>query len=64
MRLWVHEMNRVFRDRLLDKKDTGDFDSLLRKSVTFKLKLREEELFKDEFNLFGDFMDRDSDTKI
>lgn len=32
-RLWVHEMNRVFRDRLIEKIDTDDFDNLLVKSL-------------------------------
>jgi len=43
-RLWLHEMNRVFRDRLLDKKDTADFDNLLKKSVVDKLNVPEVEV--------------------
>jgi len=57
-------MNRVFRDRLLDKKDLDDFDLLLRKCVRLQFHINEFEEFKREFNLFGDFMDRDSEDRI
>jgi len=41
MRLWIHEMNRVFRDRLLDKRDCEDFDNLIRNSIKSKVKVEE-----------------------
>lgn len=63
-RLWLHEMNRVFRDRLLEKVDINDFDTLLRKAVVNKLKLDLNEVFSKEHILFADFMDKDPENRI
>lgn len=64
VRLWVHEMNRVFKDRLLDKKDNQDFDNLIKRAVTEKLETEEELIFSKPRILFGDFMDKDPENRV
>lgn len=54
IRLWIHEMNRVFRDRLLDKRDLEDFDNLVRTSVKEKIKCEELKVYDRDVILFGD----------
>jgi len=64
IRLWVHEMNRVFRDRLIDKKDLNDFDRLIKRAVTTKINEAESDIFFAERILFGDFIDKDPENRI
>ena len=53
-RLWMHECQRVFHDRLIDEKDRGFFRHLAIEllSLKFKEKWTAEELF--ESDLFND----------
>jgi len=57
-------MNRVFRDRLLEKVDINDFDTLLRKAVANKLNLDLGEIFSKEHIIFADFMDMDPENRV
>jgi len=64
VRLWIHEMNRVFRDRLIDKKDLNDFDSMIKNAITNKLDCKLEEVLDRDYILFGDFLEKDQENKM
>lgn len=64
LRLWVHEMNRVFKDRLLDKNDHHDFDSLIRKYVVNKLEADANDVLGKDHILFADFLDKDPENRV
>lgn len=63
-RVWVHEMNRVFRDRLLAKEDLNKFDGLIRLVIETRISVDSGQVFDKERILYGDFMDKDADNRI
>lgn len=65
IRLWIHEMNRVFRDRLLDKRDYTDFNNLVDQSIKEKIpSVDSNKVFDRDVILFGDFIDKDPDNRV
>ena len=62
IRLWVHEMIRVFSDWLLEEKDHVDL-ALILKTVTEDLNMDSAQIFSKERILFGDFIEKDQDMK-
>jgi len=48
VRIWVHEMNRVFRDRQLAKEDLNAFDTLIRVSVESRISVDIGSVFDKE----------------
>jgi len=63
IRLWVHEMRRVFSDRLLEEKDHVDFEALILNTITEDLNMDSAQIFSRERILFGDFIEKDQDMK-
>lgn len=63
IRLWVHEMRRVFSDRLLEEKDHTDFEALILNTITEDLNMDSAQIFSRERILFGDFIEKDQDMK-
>jgi len=63
IRLWVHEIRRVFSDRLLEEKDHIDFEALILNTITEDLNMDSAQIFSRERILFGDFIEKDQDMK-
>lgn len=59
-RLWIHEMSRVFHDRLINDTDKLWFTELLHSYVAsaFRIEGSHEDLFVKQDIIFGDFMKR------
>ena len=65
LRLWLHENNRVFGDRLNDNPDRKYMEDLLLEKAQAKFALSRDELFNAERIIFGDFMDGiDVETRV
>jgi dynein heavy chain len=57
VRLWVHENQRVFGDRLIDGKDRGWLEQLLADEACKTFELDRPAVFNAERLVFGDFME-------
>jgi len=57
VRLWIHELCRVFHDRLINTEDRNWFTQSTQKLLlqNFKKDWTHEELFEKNVILFGDF---------
>lgn len=63
-KLWVHENNRVFGDRLINQTDRDLLLSWEKDGYKESLKLTDEQVFEHGRIIFGDFMDGiDSDHR-
>ena len=64
-RLWIHEITRVFHDRLIDEKDRDWFYNLTTELLNkhFRGKYDKKELFEDKVIMFSDVFTIDSDKK-
>lgn len=65
IKLWIHEMQRVFRDRLIEDSEGIEFDNLMSSFITDGL----ERDLKNKINtadklIFGDFMDNEAESKV
>jgi dynein heavy chain len=56
-KLWIHENNRVFGDRLINNIDRHLLADWLKDGVMVTLKLDEAKVYENARILFGDFMD-------
>jgi len=56
MRLWIHENQRVFGDRMINDQDKEVLLSLLIDQAQNKFSLKKEDIFTNERILFADFM--------
>ncbi|KAJ3125137.1 Dynein heavy chain 1, axonemal [Nowakowskiella sp. JEL0407] len=64
VRLWVHECQRVFQDRLVDQIDKTWFNELLRSTVVQTLQMGWSDIVQNEPLLYGDFMTPGADPKV
>ncbi|CAM9108221.1 unnamed protein product, partial [Ectocarpus fasciculatus] len=63
-RLWVHESQRIFADRLTNPEDHQWFKELMQKQIEGKFKMDWSTVVPRERLIYGDFMAIGSDTKI
>ncbi len=56
VRLWIHENQRVFGDRMVSVQDRESLLGLLNDEVENRFKLTREEVYINERILFGDYM--------
>jgi len=63
-RLYIHEMNRVFRDRLIEKIDIDMFNDLVKRGLVQDMNAVESDVYDRERILFGDFMNKDPDNRV
>lgn len=79
LKLWIHEMNRVFRDRLIETADENTFDDMVFERIKPMLSVLQEELKKNESVISGpteipikkgdrimfcDFVDKENETRV
>jgi len=65
VRLWVHENQRVFGDRLIDDIDRKWLSNLLTSEAIKTFSLEEKSIYNAERLIFGDYMDSiDAETRI
>ncbi|KAJ1557997.1 hypothetical protein HK096_004145, partial [Nowakowskiella sp. JEL0078] len=64
VRLWVHECQRVFQDRLVDQHDKGWFGELMKTTVVKTLGMNWNDVVHTEPLLYGDYMIPGADPKI
>ena len=64
-RLWIHEVSRVFHDRMINEQDRRWYYALIVEMVTrrFSLKWNEEDIFGNQSILFGDLFKIDTEQK-
>ena len=68
-RLWFHECQRVYADRLVNDQDRAWFDDLLKECLVTNYETSYEEVVTGEMLVYGDFMvcslyNRTNDPKI
>ncbi|XP_045521817.1 dynein axonemal heavy chain 1-like [Pieris brassicae] len=63
IRLWYHEHQRVYQDRLVNKEDRKWFVNLLDKKIKTEFGKKPSEVVGGRLMLFGDFMDIGADDK-
>ncbi|TPX54258.1 hypothetical protein SeMB42_g00367 [Synchytrium endobioticum] len=56
VRIWIHELQRVFQDRLVDNKDKGWFSQLIKDTMENKVGMSWSEVVTIEPLLYGDFL--------
>ena len=56
IRLWIHENQRVFGDRMISNEDKDTLSGLLNIEVEKVFKLNKEEVYFTERIIFGDYM--------
>ena len=54
IRLWMHEIDRVFGDRMINKSDKGVLNELCIAEAT-KMKVKEKDIMNVERLLYGDY---------
>ncbi|XP_063366022.1 dynein axonemal heavy chain 1-like [Cydia amplana] len=63
IRLWYHEHQRVYQDRLVNNEDRQWFTNLLQKKIREEFKRKPADVLGGRLMLFGDFMDPGADDK-
>jgi len=65
-RIWVNEMSRVFKDRLIDKNDRDWFNENVTELVNsqFRLRIEKDELFGEVPIMWGDLLKLDAPVKL
>ncbi|XP_052743009.1 dynein axonemal heavy chain 1-like [Bicyclus anynana] len=63
IRLWYHEHQRVYQDRLVNAEDRKWFVTLLNKKIQTEFKKKSIDVIGGRLMLFGDFMDIGADDK-
>ncbi|KAI9209204.1 dynein heavy chain and region D6 of dynein motor-domain-containing protein, partial [Polychytrium aggregatum] len=64
VRLWIHECQRVFQDRLVEQNDKTWFMNLVKGTMNDKLNMSWKEVVTIEPLLYGDYMTPGADPKI
>jgi dynein heavy chain len=65
VRMWVHENNRVFGDRLIDNVDRDWLNSLLNQVAEDTCKLGQKDIYNASRLVYGDYMDGiDVETRV
>lgn len=64
LRLWCHECNRVFEDRLVNTEDRDWFQKLLRTRMSKDFGIDSAEVLGSGPLLYGDFMVANTDNKL
>ena len=54
IKLWIHECERIFKDRLVDEKDRSIYDEILNRVM--KQSMRRENTYTDHTILWGDYV--------
>ncbi|XP_041969812.1 dynein axonemal heavy chain 1-like [Aricia agestis] len=63
LRLWYHEHQRVYQDRLVNDQDRKWFADLMEKNLRKEFGKRSKDVVGNALMLFGDFMDIGSDDR-
>ncbi|CAH0718440.1 unnamed protein product, partial [Brenthis ino] len=63
IRLWYHEHQRVYQDRLVNNEDRSWFVNLLNKKIRTEFNKKSSDVIGGRLMLFGDFMDIGADDK-
>ena len=64
LRLWYHECQRVFADRLVNDQDRTWFDDLLRERLVKDFETKHEDVISGDMLVYGDFMVPNADPRM